>query len=499
MLKDYEQEQIEDRNNSEILLDRQKKPEKKQSNFFFFFLGSLFLTAALIFNGIQLYQRNHLVNTGQASSEAAAQIIKSVEEDEDLYSFLQVYEFLKTSSTLDPNKSELVDSAIEAMLNVLDDDYASYYREKDFNIRMDDSSGFYSGIGASVISSGGYITIVQPYEGSPAQKAGLKTGDQLLEVDGIDVAGWSTQDGIVLVRGEVGVDVVLKIRRPGVMEDFDVVVTRELVETITVTGSMLDDQIGYVEITSFNDQTGKQLGKILQDLKEQGMKGLILDLRSNGGGTHTGVVEAAQEIVPYGKIFSITYANGYTIEEHSHLEERDYPLVVLVNQYSASASEVLAGALQDSGSILVGTSTYGKGVGQSSSPLKNGSGVTFTTSNWYTRDGHWVAENGLQPDLVVYDPAFPLGVFEQDKLVQRDIDLLQAKLSSQGFEVSEKEFASATKNALKSYQESRGLNPTGQLDLITVQRLNADCLEQAEAESDIQLDKAQDALLEQIK
>ena len=244
MLKDYEQEQIEDRNNSEILLDRQKKPEKKQSNFFFFFLGSLFLTAALIFNGIQLYQRNHLVNTGQASSEAAAQIINSVEEDEDLYSFLQVYEFLKTSSTLDPNKSELVDSAIEAMLNVLDDDYASYYREKDFNIRMDDSSGFYSGIGASVISSGGYITIVQPYEGSPAQKAGLKTGDQLLEVDGIDVAGWSTQDGIVLVRGEVGVDVVLKIRRPGVMEDFDVVVTRELVETITVTGSMLDDQIG---------------------------------------------------------------------------------------------------------------------------------------------------------------------------------------------------------------------------------------------------------------
>lgn len=496
-----EQEQFE--NKVKIIRlseEKSSKPVKKQSNFILFFLGCVILAAALFFNGIQLYQRQSLVNTpGSAGNDPMSSLVKAIEEDEDLYSFLQVYEYLKTSSTIDLDRTVIIDGAIEGMLDVLGDDYASYYKEKDFNIRMDDSSGFYSGIGASVISSGGYITIVQPYENSPAKEAGLQTGDQLLSVDGIDVAGWSTQDGIVLVRGEVGKDVVLRIRRPGVMDDFDVVVTRALVETITVTGSMLDDKIALIEISSFNDQTGKQMSALIDGFIEEGMLGLIIDLRSNGGGTHTGVVETAQAVVPAGKIFSITYANGYTASEYSFLEDRPFKVVVLVNQYSASASEVLAGALQDSGSKLVGVTTYGKGVGQSSTGLKNGSGLTFTTSNWYTRDGHWVAQKGLTPDIIIYDYSFPLGVFEQEKMTNTDISLLQAKLTALGFEVNEEGFGLQTQKALLAYQESRNLQSDALLDLAIVQSLNAECLELRADGEDVQLQAALAQMAAELK
>ena len=462
-----------------------KKPAESH---WLFFLGCLLVAAALVFNGYQLWRRTQLVNApvqGDVQDQTAL-ITEMINQDENLYAFLEAYQYLTVNSTLEPDTNALIDGAIDGMLKTLGDDYASYYEADDFAMKMDDRSGFYSGIGASVITSGGYITIVKPYENSPAQAAGLQTGDQILAVDGTDVVGWSTQDGIVLVRGEVGTNVVLTIRRPGQKEDFPVTITRALVETITVTGSMSEDGIATIVISSFNDQTGKQLQTHLENFRAQGMKGLILDLRSNGGGTHTGVVESAKLLVPEGKIFSITYANGYTNEEFSTLKDRGFPMVVLVNQYSASASEVLAGALQDSGVPLIGVQTYGKGVGQSSSGLSNGSGLTFTTSNWYTRDGHWVAGVGLTPDLSIADPSFPLGVIENEKMKNSDLQLLQTKLTALGFPVSEETYGALTQQVVSAYQVSVNLDPTGNLNLETVQQLNADCYALPGSDLDVQ-------------
>jgi len=466
-----------------------------------FFLGCVLVAAALVFNGYQLWRRTQLVNTpGQGNAQDnTALITELISQDEELYAFLEAYQYVSVNSTLEPNNEALIDGAIDGMLKTLGDDYASYYEADDFAMKMDDRSGFYSGIGASVITSGGYITIVQPYENSPAKAAGLQTGDQILAVDGTDVVGWSTQDGIVLVRGEVGTDVVLTIRRPGQKDDFEVSITRALVETITVTGSMTEEGIATIIISSFNDQTGKQLQSYIEDFRAQGMKGLILDLRNNGGGTHTGVVESAKLVVPEGKIFSITYANGYTNEEFSTLKDRGFPMVVLVNQYSASASEVLAGALQDSGVPLVGVQTYGKGVGQSSSGLSNGSGLTFTTSNWYTRDGNWVAGVGLKPDIIIVSPSFPLGVIENEKIKTSDLQLLQVKLTALRFPVTEESFGDLTQQAIAAYQESVGLTPSGNLDLDTVQQLNADCYALPEADTDIQWQTALNTLIELIE
>jgi len=478
-------------------------PTKKKSgeNQWLFFIGCVLVAAALVFNGYQLWRRAQLVNTpiqGDVEDNTAL-ITEMIKQDEQLYAFLEAYQYVTVNSTLEPDNKALINGAIEGMLKTLGDDYASYYEADDFAMKMDDRSGFYSGIGASVITSGGYITVVQPYENSPAKAAGLQTGDQILAVDGTDVVGWSTQDGIVLVRGEIGTNVVLTLRRPGQKDDFEVTITRALVETITVAGSMRDDGIATIVISSFNDQTGKQLQTYLEKFSAQGMKGLILDLRSNGGGTHTGVVESAKLLVPEGKIFSITYANGYSSEEFSTLKDRGYPMVILVNQYSASASEVLAGALQDCGVPLIGVQTYGKGVGQSSSGLSNGSGLTFTTSKWYTRDGRWVAGVGLTPDVSIVNPSFPLGVIENDKMKTSDLQLLQTKLTALGFSVSEADYGDLTKQAVAAYQASIDLPASGNLNLETVQQLNADCYALPDADIDIQWRAALETLNNLLK
>ncbi|MCE5195665.1 MAG: PDZ domain-containing protein [Negativicutes bacterium] len=466
-----------------------------------FFAGCLLLAVALLFNGTQLWRRYNMVNSPSGSlteteeSKYTAYLANLISSNPDLSAFMEAYQYVTENSTLNPDTAKLMDGAIEGMLAALDDKYAAYYDPETFSMKMDDSSGFYSGIGASVIENGGYITIVQPYEDSPAAAAGLLTGDQILAVDGVDVVGWSTDDAVTLVRGPVNTDVVLTIRRPGSMEDLQVTVTRATVETKTVTGSLSDDKIADIELTSFNDQTGKQLAALVEEFKAQGMTGLILDLRNNGGGTHTGVVESAQCLLPEGKIFSIVYANGYTDEEFSQLKERGFPMVVLINQYSASASEVLAGALQDSGVPLVGVQSYGKGVGQSSVNLSNGSGITFTTSNWYTRNGRQVADVGLTPDFIVVDAWFPLGTIDVAKLKPSDLSLLQYKLNALGFPVAaETEYAEATQNAVAAYQTSKGLQATGQLDLATVQNLNADCYVLLDGGGDPQYEKAREVL-----
>ncbi len=299
----------------------------------------------------------------------------------------------------------LVDGAIRGMMESLPDEHSSYMdpqETKDAEIAM---SGEYDGIGAYVDTEAELLTIVRPIKGSPAEAAGLKAGDQIIAVDGEDVTGMDAALVRLKVLGPAGTGVTLTILRPGESEPFDVTITRAHIVIPSVEGKMLDNGIAYINITVFGDNTGDEVHKILGDLLKQNPKGIILDLRDNTGGYTTAARDVASEFIGEGVIWYEEYGDGTRQENRAipgGLATGDIPLVVLVNEFSASASELVAGAIQDYGrGQLVGVTTYGKGTVQYWMPLSNGGTVRVTIAKWLTPNGRTIHEIGLTPDVVV--------------------------------------------------------------------------------------------------
>ncbi len=299
----------------------------------------------------------------------------------------------------------LVNGALEGLLDALPDQHSTYLDPQetmDANMAM---SGEYDGIGAYVDTEAELLTIVRPIAGSPAEAAGLKAGDQIIAVDGEDVIGMDAALVRLKVLGPAGTDVTLTILRPGVEEPFDVTISRAHIVIPSVEGKMLDNGIAYISITVFGDSTGRDMHTLLGDLMKQNPKGIILDLRYNTGGYTTAATQVASEFIGKGVIWYEKYGDGTQQENDAlsgGLATGNIPLVVLVNQYSASASELVAGAIQDTGrGKLVGVTTYGKGTVQYWVPLSNGGTVRVTVAEWLTPSGRTIHEVGLTPDVVV--------------------------------------------------------------------------------------------------
>ncbi len=299
----------------------------------------------------------------------------------------------------------LVNGAIEGMVDALPDKHSSYMDPQETMDAEMVMSGQYDGIGAYVDTDAELLTVVRPMEGSPAEAAGLKAGDQIIAVDGEDVIGMDAALVRLKVLGPAGMDVTLTILRPGVDEPFDVTITRAHIVIPSVEGKMLDNGIAYITVAVFGETTGNELHTILGDLMQQDPKGIILDLRYNTGGYTTSAVQVASEFIGEGVIWYEVYGDGTQQENRAlqgGLATGDIPLVVLVNQYSASASELVAGAIQDYGrGQLVGVTTYGKGTVQYLVPISNGGTVRVTVARWLTPNGRTIHEIGLTPDLVV--------------------------------------------------------------------------------------------------
>ena len=235
---------------------------------------------------------------------------------------------------------------------------------------------------------------------SPAEAAGLMEGDIISKVDGEDMSGLELDEVVTYIRGEEGTSVTLTLIRNG--ETIEVELTREKVDTPTVESEMLDDGIGYLQITEFDDVTVNQFNENFEKLKAQGMKGLIIDLRGNPGGSVTTVCAVAEQLLPEGLIFYMEDKDGKRTEYTCKGADFDLPLVVLVNEYSASASEILAGAVKDAGiGKLVGKKTFGKGIVQNVIPLEDGSAIKITVANYYTRGGNDIHLKGIEPDVEV--------------------------------------------------------------------------------------------------
>ena len=299
----------------------------------------------------------------------------------------------------------LMQGAIRGMMDALGDKQTFYMDPKLYENQTTQLQGSYEGIGAYVDLDGEFLTIVSPIEGSPAEAAGLQPGDKVIAIDGEDMTGVPPEQARSKIIGPEGTQVTLLVARDGASKPLEFTITRAKITMHSAEGKMLEDGIGYIDINTFGDQTTPELRQALDQLLAQNPKGLIIDLRNNPGGYLTTAVEVSSEFIDKGVILYEKYGNG-KMDQHDALGKgraTDIPLVVLVNEGSASASEILAGALQDYGRAkLVGVQSYGKGSVQNWQPLSNNQGAArVTIAKWLTPKERAIDHVGLTPDVIV--------------------------------------------------------------------------------------------------
>ena len=299
----------------------------------------------------------------------------------------------------------LMQGAIRGMMDALGDEQTFYMEPQLYESETSSLQGEYEGIGAYVETDGDYLTIVSPIEGSPADAAGLQPGDKVIAIDGEDMTGVAPEQARLKVLGPEGTQVTLTVAREGEAEPLEFVITRAKITIHSAEGRMLENDIAYVDINTFGNRTTRELRDTLDTLLQQDPKGMIIDLRNNPGGYLSTAVEVSSEFIEDGVILYEEYGDGRR-EEHNALgggQVTDLPIVVLINEGSASASEILAGALQDyDRATLVGVKSYGKGSVQNWVPLSDNQGAArVTIARWLTPNERQIDHLGLMPDVVV--------------------------------------------------------------------------------------------------
>jgi carboxyl-terminal processing protease len=311
-----------------------------------------------------------------------------------------------------PDAQKLFDGAAKGLLEALGDPYTRYMSPGVYKEFSANTQGFFFGIGIYIDIRNERLIVVQPIEGTPAHKAGLRAGDRIETINGVPTEGMSLQEAVTRIRGPAGTKVTLKIMRPE--QTFDVEITRARIEVVTVQGpGVLDEPVrrqltaermGYVRILTFNEHTAREAFAEFDRQTAAGVRGIILDLRSNGGGLLDVCVQIADRLIASGKpILHIVARDGSRTTERARPGVKiAIPLVVLVNEFSASASEILTGALKDSaGAAVVGQKTFGKGVIQSVYSLPGGGGAAITTAKYLTPADHDIHGKGIAPDVIV--------------------------------------------------------------------------------------------------
>lgn len=296
----------------------------------------------------------------------------------------------------------LMEGAAKGMFQALDDPYSIYMDQEEFKSFNESTSGSYGGIGVIVTDEGGYVTVVAPIEDTPGEKAGLRTGDKIIKVDGKEVTGIGLEKATSMMKGKKGTKVVLTVSRENRSEPFDIEIKREEIVLKTVKSDMLENEIGYIRISMFDEDTGKEFKKALSDIKTKNAKALIIDLRQNPGGFVTQCVDVADQLLDKGVIFYTEDKEKNRVVTRSKDGKIDIPYVILVDEGSASASEIVSGAVKDrKAGLLIGTKTFGKGLVQSVEKLDDGSGFKLTIQKYYTPNGIDINKVGIEPNIVV--------------------------------------------------------------------------------------------------
>ncbi len=414
----------------------------------------------------------------------------------------QAYDLISSRYVEKVDRQKLVEGAVQGMLAVLKDPY-SVYMDKDtakqFTQMLESS---FEGIGAEVGMVDGKIVIVSPFKNSPAEKAGLKANDQILKVNGESVAGLDLSKATLKIRGKKGTTVKLEIARKGLKDPMTIAVKRGEIPLETVHSNVKKQngkKIGYIELTSFAEKTAADFKKQLKALEDENIKGLVIDVRGNPGGLLPSVEEISSEFVTKDKpLIQIENRNGEKQGVYSTLaKKKEYPVAVLVDKGSASASEILAGALQEAeGYPLVGEKTFGKGTVQQAVPMGDGSNIKLTLFKWLTPNGNWIHKKGIQPDVPVKQPViFQTHPLQVDKPLEKDMNNEQVKnvqeiLKGLGYVPGRTDgyFSLETVSAVKAFQQEKNLDVTGKIDAKTAAFLEESAMNAMKKETnDLQL------------
>jgi carboxyl-terminal processing protease len=327
---------------------------------------------------------------------------------DELKAFTQALELIKRNYVEEPNAREIIQGAIRGMVSSLDP-HSSFMAERAFKEMDMDIRGEFQGVGIQIGIKNSQLTVIAPIEDTPADRAGLAAADKILKINDEWTKDMTIEEAVDRMRGPKGTPVRLLIHREGWEKPREFKIIRDVIKVQSVKARMLDSQIGYIKITQFQGLTGAEMEKALKKLMDTGMKQLVLDLRNDPGGLLDSSVDVSSMFLPKDKL--VVYLQGRNASERKDYLStgstlyREYPVVVLVNAGSASASEIVAGALQDSKrAVIVGTQTFGKGSVQTVFPLEGGTGLRLTTAKYYTPSGRSIQNVGITPDIEVKLP-----------------------------------------------------------------------------------------------
>ncbi len=321
----------------------------------------------------------------------------------------------------------MVPGAVKGALAALDDPYSEYLDARALKDFLIEAKGVFGGVGLVLGLKDKRITVIAPIEGTPADKAGIAAGDWIVAINGQPTKDMALDEAVSKIRGKEGTEVILTVGRTG-QEPADYTIVRDTIEIKTVDGKMLEGDIGYIRLTFFNENTGEKMIAKLRELEEQGMKGAILDLRNNPGGLLEESVKVAGQFIPKGPVVSVVFKDGHRRTSFADPGGPRYPLVVLINGGSASASEIVAGAVQDTGAgTIVGTRSFGKGSVQTLIPMGDDTAIKLTTARYHTPKDRMINGVGIEPDVLVVQPpdARETG---KDAQLEKAIEVLKEKL-----------------------------------------------------------------------
>lgn len=402
---------------------------------------------------------------------------------DELRSFTEVYGRVKNDYVEAVDDKELIEEAINGMLSGLDP-HSAYLNEEAFKEMKVGTQGEFGGLGIEVSMEDGFVKVVAPIEDTPAWNAGLKSGDLIIKLDESNVKGMTLNDAVKLMRGKPGTDIVLTIVRKGEPQPQTITVTRDIIQIQSVKYRMLEEDYAYFRVTQFQEHTGEKLGQAIEKLfaeNEGPMKGMILDLRNDPGGLLTASIGVSAAFLQKDKL--VVYTEGRTNDARMRMYARpefyargpkgDYlanvpeaaktvPMVVLVNGGSASASEIVAGALQDHRrAVIMGTQTFGKGSVQTILPLGNGTAIKLTTARYFTPSGQSIQAKGITPDIIVEDAT--IETKQSSPLMRKEADLKNRLDNPQGGDGSEAQEVETTDASESSgepadYQLGQALN-----------------------------------------
>jgi carboxyl-terminal processing protease len=360
-------------------------------------------------------------------------IYKKYEKQEKLM------EIAKQEFLYEADETKMLEGALEGTLKALGDPYTQYMTKEEFTSLMQDTEGSYEGIGVYITASDdNKIMIVSPIEDTPAEKAGLKTGDKIIRINGTEYTADQIDQAVSIMKGEPGTSVTLTVQRDkedGTRDVTDITINREKIRIKTIKPSMLSDGIGYIRITTFDMQTAEDFKAAYNDLKNQGMKALVIDLRYNPGGIIDATVDISDMFMGEGVVTYTKTKSGKVEYFKSDAKAENIPIVLLINEGSASASEIMAGALKDtSRATLIGTKTFGKGIVQRVQRFGNeGEGIKMTVSEYFTPNGINIHGIGIEPDIEIKLPDDAQGYgyeyYDTDVQLQKAVEVLKGKMN----------------------------------------------------------------------